>query len=223
MFIYPKNRNIMHKKAKETVMVRTKKKNGKSPNPETKHSEFAYVDRWWEVRASQVRGRDSTYGNQVDTFASAEDLWQAACEYFAWMEARPQYEARPFQYKGSVTLIRIPKRRPYTLKGLLIFLNISIYVWGVYKQDRGPAYAYVCEQIGNVIYQQKFEGAAVDLFNASIIARDLGLKEQQEISTPDSNPLQLLVNNQTKVDVSNLTDEELDTIIKAIDTKKGVK
>ena len=203
------------------VMVRTKKKNGKSPNPNTKHSEFVLVERWWEARASQVRGKDPVYGNQVDTFASAEDLWKAACEYFEWMETRPQYEARPFQYKGSVTLIKIPKRRPYTLRGLLTYLNISIYVWGVYKQDRGPAYAHVCEQISNVIYQQKFEGAAVDLFNASIIARDLGLKDQQEVSTPDGNPLQMLVNSQTRVDVSNLTDEELDTIIKAIDAKKG--
>ncbi|MBS9307116.1 DNA packaging protein [Escherichia coli] len=36
-------------------------------------------------------------------------------------------------------------------------------------------------------YDQKFSGAAADLLNANIIARDLGLKEQSQVEdvTPD--------------------------------------
>lgn len=202
--------------------MRRTKKNGKTHNPEnTSHSEFAHVDRWWEARASQVQQRTS--GNQVNAFASPDDLWAAACEYFEWMENRPQYETRPFQYKGNVMLKQIPKRRPFTLRGLLTYLDISIYVWGVYKQSRGTEFAFTCEQIENIIYQQKFEGAAVDLFNASIIARDLGLKEHQEVSTPEGNPLEMMVNKQTNVDVTQLSNKELDIIIKAIDARKGAE
>lgn len=38
-----------------------------------------------------------------------------------------------------------------------------------------------------IIYDQKFSGAAADLLNANIIARDLGLKEQSQVEdvTPD--------------------------------------
>lgn len=45
----------------------------------------------------------------------------------------------------------------------------------------------VTSRAEDIIYDQKFSGAAADLLNANIIARDLGLKEQSQVEdvTPD--------------------------------------
>lgn len=183
-------------------------------------SEFSNVDRWWEQRASIVTKKFHKDGPTPDhAFASPEDMWGAACEYFEWMQSRPQYETKFIQYKGELLSKEIPKKRPFTLRGLLLFMNISMYVWKQYKTNRGTGFERVCEQIESVLYQQKFEGAAVDLFNANIIARDLGLKDGQEISGPDGGPIQTFT-QQKDVDVSNLSNEQLDNIINALDNRE---
>jgi len=178
------------------------------------------IDRWWERRASNLHPDPHKPGSiPHEYFDSPEAMWQAACEYFEWMESRPQYEARPFQYKGDVFMKNIPRRRPFTLQGLLVFFDMSIYVWGGYKNRRGPGYAFVAEQIEHVIFTQKFEGAAVDLFNANIIARDLGLRDAQEHTGPGGGPIQAQQLITQSTDLTKLTDTELDTIIQALDAR----
>jgi len=68
------------------------------------------------------------------------------------------------------------------------------------------------------IYCQKFEGAAVGFFKANIIARDLGLKEAKEISSPSWRPRQTA--STQKIDVSQLSDRELFIITRAPDRIK---
>lgn len=186
--------------------------------------EFANVDRWWEKRASYVPRKRGSH-SPVEPFASPDDMWAAACEYFEWMETRPQYEIRPFHYMGSVTLKKIPKLRPLTIKGLLLFLDVSPYVWAQYKSTRGEGYATEVRRIEDVIYTQKFEGATADLFNAGIIARELGLKEHSEITGMDSGPIISHTEHSgtVKVDATTLTDEELDIIMKVIDRSREPK
>ena len=41
-----------------------------------------------------------------------------------------------------------------------------------------------------IIRQQKFEGAAANLLNANIIARDLGLADKAEITGRDGGPIE---------------------------------
>jgi len=118
-------------------------------------------------------------------------------------------------YKGIVNLVNVPLKRPYTLTGLLLFLDLSIYMWGIYKKDRGDVWTEVIEKVEAIIYTQKFEGAAVDLFNANIIARDLGLRDRQEVSGPDGGPI--TTKELTKVDLATLSDDDLDAIVDAID------
>ena len=47
----------------------------------------------------------------------------------------------------------------------------------------------VIHKIEDCIYNQKFEGAIIGLYNANIIARDLGLSDKNELTGKDGNPL----------------------------------
>jgi hypothetical protein len=200
-------------------MKRTKNNRKSTPKEE---ETFNSIDRWWERKAKGTEVRNSPYGPKpINHFATPDDLWKAACEYFEWVTERPQYEARPFQYKGMVILSEVPKLRPFTIKGLLIFLDISIHYWDRYRTREGAEFASVCEKIEMVIYQQKFEGASVDLFNASIIARDLGLRDSTELTGPNGGPIQQYTINENKIPIEKLSDEQLDTIITALDLRKG--
>ncbi|WGM06649.1 terminase small subunit [Arsenophonus nasoniae] len=52
--------------------------------------------------------------------------------------------------------------------------------WLAYRVKEGFS-ASSLHEAEEVIYDQKFSGAAADLLNANIIARDLGLKEQSQV------------------------------------------
>jgi len=126
-------------------------------------------NRFWEARSSHGR---------KPIFETPEDLWSACVEYFDWVEDNPLKEGKVFNYQGNIVTASVPKMRAMTLSGLFIFLDISRKTWDLYRKRED--YIPVVTQVEDVIYQQKFAGAAADLLNANIIARDLGLKEQSE-------------------------------------------
>jgi len=72
----------------------------------------------------------------------------------------------------------LPKMRAMTLKAFQIFADISHTTWDNYcdKED----YVAITTRVKDIIYSQKFEGAAATLLNPNIIARELGLKEHAE-------------------------------------------
>jgi hypothetical protein len=178
---------------------------------------------WWSARASFVHRPDPTkpplptFGRPI-AFESPEQLWQGCCEYFEWIEEHPIYQTQVIPYKGTGSLVKVPKMRAMTLKGLCIFLNITYVTWRDYRENKGSAYALVCETADNVIYTQKFTGAAADLLNQAIIARDLGLREQHELVGKDGGPIQT---QRVPVDLSKLEDEELELLAKMVE-KTGV-
>lgn len=122
----------------------------------------------------------STHGRKP-IFASPDDLWAAASEYFEWVEANPLWEAKPFAFQGVVTVENLAKMRAMTITGLCIFLDISAQAWSEYKQRDG--FGEITTRVDEIIRTQKFEGASADLLNANIIARDLGLADKQETSS----------------------------------------
>lgn len=133
-------------------------------------------NRFWEARSSHGRN---------PKFESSEALWEACCEYFGWVEENPLWEVKAFAYQGEVTQAPIAKMRAMTLTGLCIFIDITRQTWGTFRSMEG--FSDVTTRAEEIIYDQKFSGAAADLLNANIIARDLGLKEQSQIEdvTPD--------------------------------------
>lgn len=133
-------------------------------------------NRFWEFRATH--GRDKIFSDE-------ESLWESACKYFEWVEDTPLWETKVTQYQGDVIEMPIAKMRAMTIEGLCLYLNISTQTWRDYaKRDD---FIGVTSKIENVIKSQKFAGAAADLLNANIIARDLGLKEksEQEVTVVD--------------------------------------
>ncbi len=147
-------------------------------------------NRFWELRSKH--GRDKL-------FETPELLWQAACEYFKWCEDNPFMEteqARGNSYyvdKDDETglktfapnLIELPKMRPFTLYGLCLYLDCSTSYFRAFKStatEKSKDFITVIEKMEEIIYNQKFSGAAAGFLNANIIARDLGLIDKGELT-----------------------------------------
>lgn len=141
-------------------------------------------NRFWEARSSHGRN---------PKFESPEALWAACCEYFEWVEANPLWEMKAFSYQGEVIQEPIAKMRAMTITGLTLFIDVTLETWRTYRLREDLS--EVVTRAEQVIYDQKFSGAAADLLNANIIARDLGLKEQSQVEdvTPDIQTVCLLV------------------------------
>jgi hypothetical protein len=60
-----------------------------------------------------------------------------------------------------------------------LFLDINRGTWNEWRNQ--DDYSEVITRAEEVIYSQKFAGAAADLLNANIIARDLGLTDRREV------------------------------------------
>lgn len=159
-------------------------------------------NQFWKLRSKH--GRDKL-------FETPPLLWEAAQEYFEWVDANPL--TRSEQRKGTVVIpkgfegdladiqnpiIEVEVGRPYTWEGLCIYLDCSPAYFRVFKltmveKKEGASeeeikqqkdFLTIISRIEQSIYNQKFDGAAVGLFNGNIIARSLGLREHNELSTP---------------------------------------
>jgi len=147
-------------------------------------------NRFWELRSKHGRDR---------LFATPALLWGAAVEYFTWCQSNPWHKVeqlkKPTTTKDSKgrtklhTVVEIPTERPFTYAGLCNYLGCSSNYFSDFKAnikksdpDDEQGFTEILTRIDQVMYQQKFEGAAVGAFNASIIARDLGLADKKEIA-----------------------------------------
>lgn len=124
-----------------------------------------------------IWNRKSTKGKKP-TFASSQELWRAACEYFEWATENPLIEEKPMSIGGELVMAQVKKPRVFTFAALCLDLDVSYSTYKQWRDDETLSEA--CEWIDNTIYTQKFEGAASGLFNAGIISRDLGLAERTE-------------------------------------------
>jgi hypothetical protein len=81
----------------------------------------------------------------------------------------------------------VSKMRAMTIEFLCIFLDIAKRTWDGYteREDFVP----VTTRAEEIIRNQKFVGAAADMLNANIIARDLGLSDKSEHTGKDGGPL----------------------------------
>lgn len=125
---------------------------------------------FWKIRSSHGR---------KPIFATPDILWEAACEWFKWVEDNPLIEEKIFMYQGEIVKGTVKKLRAMTQEGLCIFLDIGITTFREYKAKEG--FSTVTRRIEKIIYNQKFTGASADMLNANIIARDLGLADKKEV------------------------------------------
>lgn len=163
------------------------------------NGQFEVGNQFWKARSKH--GRDML-------FESPSLLWEAACEYFQWCDENPLYEEKGFAFQGVVTKEKFAKLRAYTMGGLCLFLDCSENYFRAFKATQGENktdFITVIEKIETTVYNQKFTGAAADLLNSNIIARELGLSEKSE-------GVQVTYN-------ADVTAEEAKTISEALDAK----
>lgn len=144
---------------------------------------FEAGNQFWKARSKH--GRDKL-------FETPDLLWEAACEYFQWCEDNPLFEAKIFSFQGVQTMEDVPKMRAMTLGGLCLFLRCSPSYFRTFKtaeRENKADFVAVIEQIEETIYYQKFTGAAADLLNSNIIARELGLSDKTNTTITVEQPL----------------------------------
>lgn len=117
------------------------------------------------------------------TMYSPKQLWEKAVDYFEWYRTHPLFA--PKWDRGI--LMAEPRPRAMTELSFCSFAGISQEIFGNYKKGNvgepqwGDQMKTVCLEIADRIRSQKFEAAAVDLMNANIIARDLGLADKKQV------------------------------------------
>ena len=142
--------------------------------------QFQKGNKFWLARSSHGR-------NPI--FSNPEQLRNACYEYFQWVEDNPLYEEKIFHSQGMITKDTITKMRAMTISGLCIFLDIDRTTWENYRNNQD--FFRITKEVEEIIYNQKFTGAAADLLNSNIIARELGLadKQQNEHTGVDGKPI----------------------------------
>jgi hypothetical protein len=127
-------------------------------------------NQFWKARSSHGRN---------PKFESPEDLWDACLEYFQWVEDNPLWEDKLVTFQGSATHEPVAKMRAMTIESLCIFLDVDDRSWRLWREEREDLLPVIA-RAERIIRAQKFSGAAADLLNPNIIARDLGLVDKQE-------------------------------------------
>ena len=129
--------------------------------------QFQKGNQFWKMR--ETHGRNPI-------FETPEQLWVAACEYFQWVENNPLLEEKIFHAQGIITKGTVTKMRAMTIRAMCFFIGLSRQGWQEYSEK--PDFSDIVKEIEDVIYSQKFEGAAADMLNSNIIARELGLSDK---------------------------------------------
>jgi len=129
-------------------------------------------NQFWKIRAKH--GRDKL-------FKTPELLWSAACDYYQWCDDNPLKEEKLFHFQGEITRDSSSKMRAYTITGLCLYLHCSTEWFRHFEENNKDSKDFIpiLTRIRETIYTQKFTGAAADLLNSNIIARDLGLIDKQ--------------------------------------------
>lgn len=112
-----------------------------------------------------------------------KELWDLFEEYEQDLKGSPKHK---YEFNAKLgDLVAIPLERPLTWSRFDDF----VYAKGIiqdledYRQNTGGRYSDfkgVITRINRRMYADKFEGATCGIFNANIIARDLGLTDKKE-------------------------------------------
>lgn len=140
-------------------------------------------------KGNQLWKLRETHGRPLD-YGTPEELRAACIEYFKWVEDNPLKSSEPVKFQGAGKLMEVPKMRAMTQVGLCLHLGISQQTWGNYAK-RSEDFLEVTTWAEGVMFEQKFSGAAADMLNANLIARELGLADKQTITGKDGGALEV--------------------------------
>jgi hypothetical protein len=135
-------------------------------------------NQWWLKRAKH--GRDKL-------FTSPKLLWEAAMEYFDdVVKNRNEYVVDFKTAGGRLKKVKKPLAVPFTWTGLCLYLQCNEHYFRSFRmqlKDTDPLaqeFRSVIDNISHIIYEKKFNGASNGIFNANLIAYDLGLRKDQQ-------------------------------------------
>ena len=141
-------------------------------------------------------------------YSDPQKLWDDCLKYVQWCADNPLEEERVFHNSGKITKTSIRKMRAMTQEGLCLYLGMTRETWTQYSRKEG--FSDIVKAVNDLLYVEKFSGAAADLLNSNIISRELGLKDRHQIETQND-------------DLSQLTDDELHERIKRLESETGYK
>lgn len=202
----------MKKISKPVIKKRVPKKAAKKKNYRPRGLRGAPKgNQFWKLCSKH--GRDKL-------FATPELMWTAACEYFEWCENNPLPEdnIEILKVNGIGDLIKrapLNKMRAFTIQGLCLYLNCNTKYFNDFQDtikdksdETSKGFSEIITRIREIIYTQKFTGAAAGFLNPNIIARDLGLIDKTEAKNTNTN-----LNYNSK----ELTEDEIKKIGKALE------
>ena len=146
---------------------------------------FMFGNEFWLARSSHGKAPKFT----------SKTLEDACHQYFQWIVDNPIMLSETKSYKGFESTVINPRPRAMTIQGLCAFIDITPETWDKYRNHRSlekdKDYSelelakirdhndkvLIATRIGTVIRDQKFQGAALEIFNPNIIARELGLRD----------------------------------------------
>lgn len=147
-------------------------------------------------------------------FETPSELWRAFTEYVQWCQANPWYKAEWKDHK----LQQIPLGRPYTWDSFGVRMGISSNYFDTFKRDLKKddpltgEFLGVLETIDKCIRSQKFEGAMVGAFNATMAAYDLGYKKDITNVFGGGTGMTIKLNEQSDMDLLNDVKRQLEEI-----------
>ncbi|MGL5913119.1 MAG: terminase small subunit [Bacteroidales bacterium] len=149
---------------------------------------------YWDDLANKVEEREKKVG-RPKTFKNAAQLFKLACEYFKRVDENP-YHKEDFIKGGEMAgdIVKLKIMRPYTWEGLEAYLFEKGYIstlkdYQSNREGRYEEFVPIIRAITKIMYDQKFSGASVGVFNANIIARDLGLVDKSNVTVTKEQPL----------------------------------
>jgi len=114
-------------------------------------------------------------------FTSPKLLLEAAQEYFDWCQNNPIYKA---EWKGF-KIVNVPMMRPVTLGAFALYCGVNDVYFSQFEHTKtykgNEDFAKALGSIKQYIYEHKYNGGMVGLFNANLVLRDLGLVEKSEV------------------------------------------
>lgn len=125
-------------------------------------------------------------------FGNPEELAEVLNAYFEWIEENPIKETQLIKYKTfsgdeAVKVFKRPIPRAMTIQGFCAFAGIASKT--LYEYEKLQGFSEIIARAREIFYGQKIEGAAAGIFNASIIARELGLADKSEQKVIQDQPI----------------------------------
>lgn len=149
-------------------------------------------------------GNRSKHGRDK-IFKTPSDLWDAACEYFKWVDDNPLKEDKPMVVShgsgggSSVKMVKVNKMRPYTLEGCCLFLNVTSSYFRNFRNqltvnsnttaEMVSDFTTVLVKIEETISNQMYEGAAAGFLKENLVARKLGIGDKQTVTNVNHNSI----------------------------------